>query len=139
MSVLGDIRQGIANNLAEIGEGWDVSPYMKAFPHAPCIHVIPAGIEFDETQHRGLDRYHMKVQAFVGTVDDKSAQQMLDELMAPTSTKSVKALIEADPQLGGACDDLIVDHVGEYRTYIFEGRPSLLGAEWSITLLVEGS
>ena len=132
MSDLANIRAGLAANIAVI-TGIQVSPYTLANPTPPCVEIVPADVEYDRTFGDGVDKLNITVRVFVGMANEISAQKRLDEYLASSGAKSIKAAIEASPALGGACDDLQVTTATGYRVYGAEGR--LLGAEWNVEVL----
>jgi hypothetical protein len=56
----------------------------------------------------GYDNYQAYVLVIVGRMSDRSSSDRLDAYLAPSGSQSVKAAIEADKTLGGACSSLIV-------------------------------
>lgn len=143
-ATLTQIREGIATNLSAIPDV-QVSAYMLASPTPPAIHVFPGtaaageAITYDLAFHRGLDEYHLTIQAFVGAVGDIGAQKLLDGFIAPTGTVSVKAAAESDRTLAGLVGSVHVTSCTGYRTYIAEGRPPVLGCEWAVEVLATGT
>lgn len=135
---LTQIREGIAANLATL-QGCQVSAYMLANPTPPTVHVYPGDIEYDLAMGRGLDKWTLTVQAFVGTVSDQGSQVKLDAFLAPSGALSVKSAVESDQTLGGLVSDLQVVSCSGYRVYAREsGHPPVLGAEWSVEVLATG-
>lgn len=138
MASLADVREALVSNLSTItGVQW--SAYMLANPTLPYGEIVPAETEFDLAMDRGLDRYVLTVRVFVGQMSDIGAQKNLDEFLAGSGARSVKAAVEAAPDLGGACDDLRVTGVSGYRQFVFEGKPPALGAEWRVEVIASGS
>ncbi len=131
------IREGIAANLETLN-GVQQSAYLLANPTPPAAEVQPGEIEYDLAMGRGLDRWNLTVRVFVGFTSDKGAQIRLDKMLAPSGVDSVKAAIEAEPTLGGACDDLHVKRCTGYRLYNRAGQAAVLGAEWEIEVLASG-
>jgi hypothetical protein len=138
MPELAEIRAGIAANLAAL-KGIQVSAYMLHSPTPPSVHVFPAEVEYDQAMQRGLDKWTLTVQAFVGLVSDVGAQKLLDKYLAPSGAQSVKAVIEADRTLGGAVHDLRVTRSGGYQSFLLEGRGPILAADWSIEVYAAGA
>lgn len=139
MSVtLAEIREGIAANLAVL-TGCQVSAYMLSNPTPPTIHVYPTDVEYDLAMGRGLDKWKLTVQAFVGLSTDIGAQAKLDEFLAPSGSQSVKAAIEADRTLGGSVADATAVSCTGYRVYVREGGGPVLGAEWLVEVRVSGN
>lgn len=140
MADVAAIRQGIADNLtAAFGPDVQVSAYMLAEPTPPAIHVFPGPVEYDQAFGRGLDELTMRVQAFVALVADQGAQINLDKFLAGSGAYSVKAAIEADRTLGGACHDAhVTAHTG-YQQYQPAGGGPMLMAEWTVLVRAEGA
>lgn len=63
--------------------------------------------------------------------EDRSGQEMLDDLLADTS---IKAAVEADPTLGGECDDLSVTGFTGYQPFEVAGT-DYYGAELTVVVL----
>lgn len=139
MSELGPIRIALADALRVIPKLGQVSPWFLANPTPPCAHIYPGEVEFDVTGSRGLDRRELTVEAMVAQVNDKGAQQYLDLMLAGAGPNSVKEAIEADTELGGLAESLRVTRCTGYRTFVLDGRPPWLGAEWTVEVYVPGS
>lgn len=142
MATVAEIRDGIAANLAAVAAivaEAHVTAYMLKNPPVPCIHVFPGEVEYDTTGSRGLDEWTFVVQALVGEQTDRGAQELLDEFLAPAGDKSIKEAIESDRTLNGVVDDLRVTRVDSYREYAVNNRLAALGAEWRVSVFVDGS
>lgn len=137
MTTLAQVREGIALNLSTIADV-QVSAYMLGNPTPPAIEVVPEQVTYDLAFQRGMDQWNVTVRAFVGLTTDVGAQKRLDLMLASSGANSVKAAVEASPTLGGAVDDLRVTRASGYRTYTFEGRPPVLGAEWAVEVFATG-
>lgn len=138
MASLTSIREGLAANLGAL-EGIQVSPYMLANPSPPCVHVYPASVEYDLAMRRGLDKWTLTVQAFVGLTADIGSQVKLDQFLASSGTQSVKTVLESDQTLGGTVSDVNVVSCTGYRVYVREGGGPVLGAEWVVEVLATGT
>lgn len=69
---------------------------------------------------------------FTSRADDASGRSLLNTFLKPTGAASIKAAIEADRRLGGACSNLIVERVrGAYRLYGIGGN-DYLGAIFDV-------
>lgn len=143
MADLADIRAALAACFSSLVADVQVSAYMLEAPSPPAIFIFPAEINYDESMHRGLDRWLFTVQAVVQESLDKAGQVNLDEFLAPTGARSIKALIEADVQLGGIVAGVRVVSCTGYRKYVFEQssnpRATYLGAEWSVEVFNPGT
>lgn len=133
MSLLGDVRAGIAANLDSI-EDVQISAYVLSNPTPPVIWVRPR--PESSTYHRamgdGLSELVMLVQAYVGTPTDVGAQKHLDRFLDLTGPDSVKAAVESDKTLGGVADDLVVQECTGYLEYQRPDGSTALGAEWQV-------
>jgi hypothetical protein len=74
----------------------------------PAAVVEPVEVTFDLAMQRGLDMYRAYVLVIVGRMSERSASDRLDAYLAGSGASSIKAAIEADKTLGGACDSLQV-------------------------------
>lgn len=146
MGILTDIRAGLAANLAAITD-LQFAPggqaYMLASPSGPAAHIYPGGgagpIEYDQAMQRGMDRVPFTVQVMVPLTSDIGAQADLDAYIEPSGSRSVKEALESDRTLGGAADGLRVVSCTGYQQFAFEGRPTLLGAEWHVDVYATGT
>jgi len=134
------IRAGLANALQPLvdsGELTTSSPYGLASPNAPCAMVTVGATKFDEGVQ--TDVLTMTVAVLVGAASEESAQVTLDCFLG-RGPDSVKALIEADPTLGGVCDEANVTAASGQRIYAVDtasgtSTPPMLGAEWTVEVL----
>ena len=114
MTALGDMRTGIANNLASVS-GLRTSAFIPDTLNPPIAVVAPDTITFDQTFGRGQDRYTFSVEVVVGRVSDRASQSLMDNYCNPVGSKSIKAAIESDPTLGGKVFDCRVTEVRGYQ------------------------
>jgi hypothetical protein len=141
--ILADVRAGLVVNLNALKTGYrdmQISPYELSSPTLPVIWVKPTPgsvIEYHQTfatmSNTGQETWSFTIQAFVASGGDVAAQMLLDELLNSDGAHSLKAAVEADKTLGGACDDLIVRRVSSYQTYasVVDGG-ICIGAEWIV-------
>lgn len=134
MATLGEIRQGLANNLSGL-KGVQVLPYISANPKPPTVWVMPGGVTYDRASRRGLDDVTMTLQAFVAMPVPRRSQELLDAMMAPTGSQSIKTLVESDRTLGGVVDDVRVTEASGYQTAVVEGKGSVLLCEWTVAVM----
>jgi len=132
MGSIASIRAGLASNLSAI-DGLQVSAYALSNPTAPCVEIVPASVDYDQALQRGMDTIRMTVRVFVGMAQDIGAQKQLDLYLEGAGATSVKAAVEANSTLGGACSDLRVVNTTGYRVYGADSR--LLGAEWEVEII----
>jgi len=63
---------------------------------------------FDLNNARGLDQANLDVIVLVQRLSERTAQNDLDKYLAGSGAYSIKAAIESDLTLGGACNTLRV-------------------------------
>lgn len=132
MSELGHIREGMAAALnTHLGEGVQVSAWRLTSHQTPYVEVFPGAVDYHQAMGNGHANWPMKVRAYVALNNDIAAQQDMDDFQAVTGPRSVKQALEADPTLGGACEDLIVHGTEEPQEYVKDGAP-LLGVDWNV-------
>ena len=134
MSDLGQIRLAMADALSGI-PNVNVSAYMQANPTLPVIWVKPSsepGIQYHRAMQDGVEFWTLTVQAFVGTLLDRTAQENLDRLIDRAAPHSVKAALELDKTLGGLVSILVVQSCTGYQEYARADGTTALGAEWTV-------
>ncbi len=128
MASLGELREGIAENLSTI-TGLRVSSFMPDNPNPPMAVVTPQNIEYHKAFRNGFSTYSFVISVFVGRVSDRTGQANLDAFCAPTGASSIKSAIESDRTLSGRCFDLIVSDMRNYGSVII-GDNTYLTAEF---------
>ena len=124
------IRAGLASALADVAEfGGRVSPYYPDNINPPMGIVDTVRVEFDSAFNRGSDEITFDVMAVVRRDSERIAQAELDAL-----TPAVKAALEADTSLGGACDDLIVTAMNGYAP-LPVGDATYLAATFAVRVI----
>lgn len=134
---LTEIREGLAANLACI-PGLSEHAYLLSNPTPPRAEIEPGPIDYDRAFGRGMDEWTLIVRVEVALTSDIGGQKRLDLMLAPSGVFSVKEALESDTTLAGACDDLRVTSCTGYRTFVREGKPSTLGAEWTVQVIAAG-
>lgn len=135
MASISSIRNGIATNLATIS-GLRTSAWIPDQINPPIAVVKPDTISFDTAFGRGLDTMEFSVLVIVGRVDERSAQSRLDAYCETTGASSIKAAIESDRDLGGACSDLRVSEMRNY-TSLNVGDVTYLVAEFAVQVFAQ--
>jgi hypothetical protein len=136
-ATLAQIREGLRVKLAAaFAATAQVSGYQLDDPAIPTIQVMgPDAVEYDELMSRGLDRWTIVIQAFAGSWEQRAAQEVLDQWLAPTGSTSVKAAVESDITLGGIVASARVARSSGYRVYDLPNRGRTLGAEFFVDVV----
>lgn len=101
------VRAGIGTALDTIA-GLRCFDYVPDSLAPPAAVVEPLEIDYDEAMNKGLQFYRAFILVIVGRMSDRSSQDRLDAYLTDTGASSVKAALEADRTLGGACATLQV-------------------------------
>ncbi|MET9734286.1 hypothetical protein ABZZ79_27705 [Streptomyces sp. NPDC006458] len=119
------------------------SGYVPDSVLAPHFFVGEYEQVYDRAMARGLDELTFTCRLLVSRTDDRSAQKVLDDMLAGSGPASLKAAIEVargapgDYALGGLAHDLHVMRVQGYRWYEHAGS-TYVGAELMIKVIGEG-
>jgi hypothetical protein len=105
--IISDIREGIKQNLSSIDglRCYDLVPDVIV---PPCVVVGQLDFTFDLNNARGLDQANLDVFVIVQRFSERTGQDKLDKYLAGSGDNSIKAAIESDRTLGGACNTLRV-------------------------------
>lgn len=101
------VRAGIGTALDTIA-GLRCFDYVPDSLAPPAAVVEPLEIDYDEAMNSGTQFYRAFILVIVGRMSDRSSQDRLDAYLTDTGASSVKAALEADRTLGGACATLQV-------------------------------
>lgn len=102
------VRQGLATALDTI-TGLRTFDYVPDGIPTPAAIVEPLEITYHEANvSTGLQYYRAFVLVIVGRMTDRSSQDRIDAYLANTGAASIRAAIESDRSLGGACSTLNV-------------------------------
>jgi hypothetical protein len=102
MATVQEIREGIDDRLATIA-GLRHSPNVPAVVNPPHAFVKRRQTVFGVSMD-GEDDTTFAVTVVMPWADQQTAQKTIDEYLASTGAKSIKAAIDADPTLGGIVD-----------------------------------
>lgn len=136
MASISGIRDGLAVRLATI-TGLRTTSYEPDKIAVPAAVVGDVEVTFDRAMGRGLDEIKVTVRLYASRAADRSGQKALDAYLTGSGPSSVKAAIEADRTLGGACSDLRVTGVDGYGVYEVAGT-AYYGAEFAVTVYAQG-
>lgn len=109
MSSVSDIADGLKARLATIS-GLRAYSYQPEQLNPPFAYPVLNGVTYHQTMGMGnaVTQYDWTVYVVVGRWVDRVAITNLDGFLSPTGATSIRAALEGDLTLGGACQDLIV-------------------------------
>jgi hypothetical protein len=96
-------------------------------PKPPAGWSFPApgnAAEFHQTFDDAVT-WHMRVTVVVAATDVGRSQSNIDVYLAPTGERSIKALLEADPSLGGVVDSVSVKGIVAYGALDIAGTSAV--------------
>ncbi len=110
-----------------------VTPYVPDSVTVPCFYAGEITQDFDQT-YGGMVVVEIICRVLTTGAADAGGQSELRTFMKRSGPTSIKAALEADPTLGGACDDLHVRRVQGHRLYRV-GEANYPGAEWVVRVI----
>jgi hypothetical protein len=119
MATVQEIREGIDDRLATIAD-LRHSPVVPGVVNPPHAFVKRRQTTFGVSMD-GEDDVTFAVTVLVSWADQTTAQESLDEYLASTGAKSIKAAIDADPTLGDIVDFAHATIVEDERITAFYG------------------
>lgn len=155
MATLADIRAALAANLVTLRTAevvGQVSGYMLDNPTMPSIQVVgvaPDGIDYDAggfVDPPDLE-WRIVIEVALGFVTDVGAQDVLNQLLAPSGSTSLRAAVETNPTLTSRFSETtgrvttgqtaLADyvHVNRYRgqtRHTFSNGTEALLASWEV-------
>jgi hypothetical protein len=126
-----EVREGLKANLQAI-QGMRVYDLIPSPAVAPAAVVGQLDFTFDLNNARGLDQANLDVVVLVQRFTERTGQNELDKYLAGSGDYSIKAAIESDRTLGGACDTLRVTSA-EAGTYV-SGDLEFLSYRYRLTI-----
>lgn len=130
-----DIREGLKKNLQDI-DGLRVFDIMPDVITPPCAIVGQLDFTFDLNNSRGLDQANVDVFVIVQRFSERTGIGNLDKYLAGSGNYSIKAAIESDLTLDGACNTLRVTSA-ESGTYM-SGDVEFLSYRYRVTIWGQG-
>lgn len=121
------IRVALADRLATTG--------LRAFPNAPgavsppAVVIIPnrPAVLYGQTMD-GETTVNLLAIALLSAANDASGQDLLDDYVASSGTKSIAAAVQADPSLAGTVEYTIVTQVATYGVVNYAGQDYMGGS-----------
>lgn len=129
------VRDGLKKNLSTI-KGLRCYDVIPDLPQPPAAVVGQLDFTFDLNNARGLDQANLDVYVLVQRHSERTAQDDLDKYLQGSGDYSIKAAIESDLTLGGACNTLRVTSA-ESGTYT-SGDLQFISYRYRITVWGQG-
>jgi len=133
---VGAVNLGIATAASEI-TGLNCYGVKPDSIVEPAFYPRRTDIHYDESMGRGQDRIAGTWHLLVSRSDDEAGQAVMNSFLKGAGASSLKAAIQADRTLGGACVTLRVVKAEAHRM-ITVGETEYYGAEISIDVYGRG-
>ena len=128
------LRAGLATNLQTIA-GLRVVDTLPDLVNPPMAMIGLTKVNYNQQNQRSMAEYTFQVTVVVGRVSERTAQALLDVLVAPSSG-SVKYAIESDRTLGGNAFEVFVPELSAYGAVSINGI-DYLSAEFSVQVYAQ--
>jgi hypothetical protein len=128
------LRAGLATNLQTIA-GLRVVDTLPDLVNPPMAMIGLTKVNYNQQNQRSMAEYTFQVTVVVGRVSERTAQKLLDVLVAPGSG-SVKYAIESDRTLGGNAFEVFVPELSAYGAVSINGI-DYLSAEFSVQVYAQ--
>jgi hypothetical protein len=132
MSDITTIRQKLATNIGTV-TGLRTSAELIDNPSPPIALVNLDSVDYHQAFQNGTTIMNFTVSLIVGRSAERTMQRKLDAYLSPTGAQSVKAGIESNRSLDGACDDLVVSAASSIGSITINDQ-TYLAAEFQITV-----
>lgn len=138
MSSVSAIADGLKARLATIS-GLRAYSYQPEQLNPPFAYPVLNGVTYHQTMGMGnaVTQFDWSVYVVVGRWVDRVAVVNLDNFLSPTGASSIRAALEGDLTLGGACADLIVASSANI-TALEQDDAEYLQISFSLTIYAEG-
>ena len=101
------IQTALGVRLATIS-GLRVADHLPEQINPPMAVIQLQSVTYHRAMKGGLSEWQFTISLIAGRMGDRPAQRQLDSWMSWDGSQSVRAAIEADPTLAGACSTLKV-------------------------------
>ena len=138
MASVAAIADGLKARLATIS-GLRAYSYQPEQLNPPFGFPVLNGVTYHRTMGMGnaATQYDWTVYVVVGRYVDRVSHQNLDGFLSPTGATSIRAALEGDLTLGGACSDLIVSSSANVSA-LEQDDAEFLQVSFSVTVYTEG-
>jgi len=130
MATISELRSGLATNLQTI-TGLRVYSTLPDVVNPPTAMISLDKIAYNQQMRKGMVQYGFKITVVVGRVSERTAQNLVDVLVASSGAGSVKTAVESDRTLGGKAFDVFVPELSAIGAVSINGI-DYFSAEFSV-------
>lgn len=127
-----DIQRGLGYALAAV-PGLRVADHLPEQVNPPMAVISLQSVTYHRAMSGGLSAWEFVISAVGGRMGDRAAQLQLDGWMSYDGDQSIRAAIEDDRTLGGACSTLLVADMVAVRPLAL-GDAAYLTCEFNVTV-----
>jgi hypothetical protein len=132
---LAAIRAGLKANITAVITDAHMTGYLMTPVVSPGFEVDTVETQFDTTYRRGTDEIDLVVRGWLSLNETDESQKRMDNWIDGTAGESVKAAIESDKTLGGACDACRVTRAAVKRAMPVDANALYLVGEWTVHVI----
>lgn len=132
---LAGIRAGLKANITAVVTDATMDGYLLTPVTAPGFEVEVANMQYDATYGRGTDELDVIVRGYLSLNEPAESEKRRDNWIDGTAGESIKAAIESDKTLGGACDSLRVTGATARTVVPVDSNAAYLCAEFTVHII----
>jgi hypothetical protein len=138
MASVASIADGLKTRLATIS-GLRAYSYQPEQLNPPFAYPVLNGVTYHQTMGMGnaVTQFDWSVYVIVGRWVDRVAVTNLDGFLSPTGATSIRAALEGNRTLGGACSDLVVATSANISA-LEQDDAEYMQVSFSLTIYAEG-
>lgn len=125
------VAAGLKDQLRTI-PGLRVADYIPDNPNPPQAIMSISDVTFHRAFAGGDPVYQFTITIIVARSSERIAQDRLDAYCSWDGNQSVRAAIEADQTLGGACQSVIVERAGNIQTVQLADNVTYLAVDFTV-------
>lgn len=113
--------------------GLRVADHLPEQIQPPMAVILLQGVQYHRAMGAGLSEWTFTVSCIAGRMGERSSQLQLDGWLSWSGNTSVRAAVESDLTLGGACSSLVVSDSIAVKPLTI-GDASYLTVEFTVTV-----
>jgi hypothetical protein len=132
------IRAALSDAATSDIDGLNGYSYGASFMNVPAFFVADVELDYGSALESGMETAAFNCRMLVSKTDDEGGQERVDEFMTSQGDKSVKAALELDRTLAGACFEVHVDSAEGPKVYVHNGV-DYLGCQFRVQVTGRGA
>lgn len=112
--------------------------YGALMMNIPAFFVADVELDYGSALESGMETAMFNCRMLVSKTDDSGGQERVDDFMTSEGERSVKAALESDRSLSGACYEAHVDKAEGPKVYVHNGV-DYLGCQFRVQVTGRGA